>query len=209
MYKSFTILELIITILILSIIISLAIPKQKTAKLGLAKEQLILHLKYTRYIAMLDNKYKHKNIDETKPWHKARWTLKFYNCNSNVGGLYYIIFSDKDGSGTKPKKIETLKDPLTNKYIYATGACSKDNIIDKLEQVKVTQYFGVSKIEMSCNDTSSIGQLSFSSDGNVYTKFETYNKDAYKLEEQCNIKLYDKNNKHKTIYIEPKTGYIH
>jgi type II secretory pathway pseudopilin PulG len=204
MKKSFTIVEIIITILIISIILTLSTPKNTNSKLKYAKEQIIIHLKYTRYLAMLDNKFDHNN----QKWFKKRWTLKFQNCRTEIGGVYYLIYSDKDASGYQPKKIETLKDPLTNKYIYSYY-CEEDNLVDKLEQVKITEYFGVSKAEISCNDTSTIGQLSFGNDGNLYTYFDSIDSEAYKITEQCKIKLYDLDNQSEIINIEPSTGYIY
>ena len=160
--KSFTIIEIIIVILILSVILTLAIPKSNNSKLKLAKEQILTHLKYTRYLAMLDDKFEHNNTE----WFKKRWTLKFQNCYESVGGIYYRICSDKNIETAHVEKTDCLKDPLTKKYIYAFS-CKEDKQIDKLEQVKITEYFGVNKIEISCNDTSTIGQLSFGYDGNL------------------------------------------
>jgi len=202
MKKSFTILELIIVILVLSIILSLSIPKQTDSKLSLAKEQILIHLKYTRYLAMIDNKY-----DNNEKWYKKRWTLKFQNCRSSIGGIYYLIYSDDDASGYQPKKTETLQDPLTHKYIYSFF-CEEDNLIDKLEQVKITKYFNVTNAQISCNDTGTIGQLSFSHDGNMYTKFGI-SEENYKLDEKCEIILTDIYGNNERIFIEKDTGYIY
>ena len=37
--------------------------------------------------ALIDNKY---DLDDPL-WHKKRWTLKFFRCKENVGGIYYLL----------------------------------------------------------------------------------------------------------------------
>jgi hypothetical protein len=123
--KSFSLLELIFIILIVSIVASQSNIRNNLSKLQLAKQQLLLHLKYTRYIAMLDEKYDY----DDEEWYKKRWNLKFLNCRESIGGIYYVIYSDNDKDGHIDKE-ESLKDPLTNNHIYSFQ-CTKDSLYDK------------------------------------------------------------------------------
>jgi len=201
--KSFTLLELIFVISIIAIITSQVTLKNNISKLKLAKQQIILHLKYLRYIAMIDNKY-----DNTDPlWFRERWTLKFLNCNKNIGGLYYVIYSDKNQNGHISKN-ETLKDPLTNNYLYSYQ-CKEDNLYDKNNLVLLTKKYGIKDIKISCNDTSSVGQISFDSSGEAYSRLSTKNNDIkkYRLKSNCIIEIYDKNSK-EMIVINANTGFI-
>ena len=69
MKKSFTILELIIVLLLLSLLYTSFIPKINTNNIYELKNRLILQLKYLRYKALTDSKY-----DESdSKWHKKRW----------------------------------------------------------------------------------------------------------------------------------------
>ena len=59
---------------------------------------------------------------------------------------------------------------------------------------------------MSCNTTSTIGQISFGYDGKIYSQLGSNIKEITRT---CIIKLIDKDNNFTQIAVEPKTGYIH
>jgi hypothetical protein len=103
------------------------------------------------------------------------------------------------------KKVDTLQDPLNNKYLYS-NACQEDFLNDKSKNILLTKEYGIEKINVSCNTTSTIGQISFGYDGKIYSQLGTNIKE---IVNQCKIKLFDKHNNFKEIAIEPKTGYIH
>ncbi|MEA3497713.1 MAG: type II secretion system protein [Campylobacterota bacterium] len=197
--KSFSLLELIFVIVLIAIISSTIIPKTKISKLNLAANKIILYLNYTRYIAHIDNKF---DIEDDE-WRKKRWTLKFQRCSSSVGGLYYAVYSDTSGGTAHFKKSETLKDPLTNKYLYSGSDCQ--NSYDESKYILLTKEFGVVKVDVSCNTTSSIGQISFGYDGKIYSKLGNT---PVMITEPCRITLYNDKNEFVTISIEPNTGYI-
>ncbi len=204
MKQSFSILELIFAIVLISIVISQLIPKNNFSKLNLAADKIILYLKYTRYIAMIDNKF---DIQDDM-WFKERWTLKFQKCSKNVGGLYYVVFSDINHKGS-PNKSECLKDPITNKYLYSHYDCEASH--DESKYILLTKEFGVTNIDISCNSTSTIGQISFGNDGKVYSRLGTTpdNISKYEIKDTCYINMYDKQENKIIIAIEPETGYIH
>jgi len=197
--RSFSLLELIFVIVIVAIISSQIIPKSTISKLNLAVDKIILNLNYTRYIAHIDNKYD----VEDEQWKKKLWTLKFQRCSSSVGGLYYVIYSDESGGTAHFKKSETLKDPLSLKYLYSTSSCI--NRYDTSKYILLTKEYGVTKVEVSCNTTDAIGQISFGYDGRIYSQLGSNPKEILN---RCEIKLYDINDDFRTITIEPKTGYI-
>jgi len=202
--KSFTIVELIFSISLITIAISTFNFKNHINKLHLAKKQLLLHLRYARYIAMLDNFY-----DKNDPlWFRKRWRVKFLRCDKKIGGIYYVIYSDSNKNGHISKE-ETLKDPLTNNYIYSYQ-CHQDTIYDKSNFVLLTQQYDITDIKISCNDTTSLGQIIFGNNGNIFTKLSTkeYQSSKYTLKNNCFITLIDKNNNQETITITPTTGYI-
>jgi len=192
---------MIFVLIIISIVISQSIPKTQISQLNLASDKIILYLNYVRYIAHIDNKF-NKNDEE---WERKRWTLKFKNCNKKIGGLYYIVYSDMYGGTAHVKKEDTLKDPLNNKYLYSNG-CQEDTLNDKSKHILLTKEYGIEKIDVSCNTTSSIGQISFGYDGKIYSQLGTNIKE---IEKSCIIKLIDKENNFQEIVVESKTGYIH
>jgi hypothetical protein len=64
-------------------------------------------------------------------------------------------------------------------------------------------------VKISCNDTTSLGQLSFGSDGKVYSKLSNYNYESneYEIIEPCSLKFISKDGKSKEILINSDTGY--
>jgi hypothetical protein len=194
-------LEIIFVIIILAIISVLIIPKSQISKLNLASDKIILYLNYTRYIAHIDNKF---DINDQE-WQKKRWTLKFLNCNKTIGGLYYLVYSDTNGGTAHYKKTDTLTDPLNNKYLYSNG-CMEDSSNDKSKHTLLTKEYGITRIDVSCNTTSTIGQISFGYDGKIYSQLGT---NIREITQQCQIELFDERNNSTKIAIEPKTGYIH
>ena len=108
-----------------------------------------------------------------------------------------------------PNLEESLSDPLSNKKIYSSNKCESTNKTSKY--VLVTKVFNIMEIEISCNSTSSLGQISFGNDGKVYSKlspFENEN-DEYEITNQCIIKLINDKSESKELVIEPKTGYVY
>ena len=202
--KSFSFIELIFVLVIISIIATQFIPKNLNSNLELAANKIIMHLKHTKYQAMVDNKFNHKD----NFWFRERWTMKFQNCSSKVGGLYYVVYSDKNHGG-HINKSETLKDPLSQKWLYSNYDC--DASFNESKDILLTKEYGVTKVDVSCNATSTIGQISFGYDGKAYSKLGTKLTDTYKyeLKEKCAITLYDKSDDNVTIVIEPKTAYIY
>ncbi len=201
--RGFTLLEILLIITLLLIISAFINLNQPINKLELATKRLALYLKETRYKALVDDKYNH----EDQLWHKMRWTLKFFRCNKNDGGIYYIVYSDKNKKG-HPNVDEALDDPLTNRKIYSTNQCKETSEYSKY--TLLTKEFDVVGIDMTCNKTSGLGQISFGSDGRVYSKLSSNDGDFYEYEikNKCIIKVIDKNSKEISIEIYAKTGYV-
>ncbi len=160
----------------------------------------MLYLQYTRYISFIDDKYEYNNLE----YKKKLWTLKFQNCSKNIGGLYFVIYSDNDISTAHFKKTDCLKDPLTNKYMYSNNDCNANQ--DESKYILLTKQYGIKKVYLSCNTTSTIGQISFNSNGSIYSSLGS---DPQEIIKRCYLYLYDKNDHNITITIEPKTGYIY
>lgn len=204
MKKAFSLIETILVISIIVFIGGFIIQKIHTSNLDDAVKRISLYLKQTRYQALIDNKQK----DDEELWHKKRWTLKFLRCNKNIGGLYYNIYSDENETG-QASLSESLIDPLTNKRVYSTNKCEyKDNTS---KYVLLTKEFGIVDVQISCNNTSSLGQISFGNDGKVYSKLSSSANEYYEYEINsiCTIKFIDNESQTKTLKIMPKTGYIY
>ncbi len=204
--KSFSFLEIIAVLILIGIFYSAFVLKfdVKDNQLDIATDRLVLYLKHTRLQALIDDKF---DIHDNS-WHKKRWSLKFFRCSKSVGGLYYSIYSDVNHTG-QVAKSETLKDPLTNKYIYSDNKCEVKE--DRSKYVLLTQEFGITQIDVSCNETDSLGQLSFGSHGELYAKLSNIDQERYEysVKNPCEIALYNDKGDVSVIVVEGQTGYIY
>ena len=202
MKKSFSLLEIILVISLIGFLYTMFLPKTKINHIDEVSSKLSLYITYLRYKAFIDDKYNW----EDSLWHKKRWTIKFLRCRQSVGGIYYTIYSDKNKSG-HPSSEDSLKDPLTNKNIYTSNMCKENSLNSKY--VLLTKEFRISDVQISCNETTSLGQLSFGSDGKIYSKLSVYNNESneYEIDKPCTIKLISQDNESREIEIYPNTGY--
>ncbi|XOB61695.1 Tfp pilus assembly protein FimT/FimU [Campylobacterota bacterium DY0563] len=204
MKKSYSLIELILVIFLISILYYSISLNNHNNKLDELTNRIVLYLKQARYQALIDNK-KEKNQEL---WHKKRWTLKFFNCKKSVGGIYYVIYSDSNMTG-HPNLDESLKDPLTKKRIYSSNNCEVSENTSKY--VLITKEFDIENIKLTCNSTTTIGQISFGGDGKVYSKLSSNENqsDEYEIKERCKIDIRIKENERREIIIEGRSGYVH
>lgn len=204
MKKAFSLLEIIFILSILILIGSFSNLKLQNNSLDDLANRIVLYLKQTRYQALIENQEKKDDI----LWHKKRWTIKFFRCRKSVGGLYYVIYSDKNKKG-HPSSKEAMNDPLTKKKIYSSNKCELSP--NNSKYVLLTKEFNVKDINISCNKTNSIGQISFGSDGRIYSKLSSFENENYEYEikDKCKIELNTEGKGHEAIIIEGKTGYIY
>ena len=202
MKNSFSILELILVLFILSLITTTFYLKPHENKLSDAANRIELYLKQTRYQSLIDN----KEYQRDEKWHRQRWTFKFFNCSGNKG-IYYVIYSDENKKG-HPNENESLLDPLTKKRVYSTHNCEYDE--KRSKYVLLTKEFNVVDTNISCNSTKGLGQISFGNDGKVYSRLSTHENrsEDYEIKNSCYVELINKTGQKKSIKIEPNTGFI-
>ena len=159
----------------MSILSYIIIPNKNIDTLNIVTNKITIYLKQTRLQAFINDKY----TSSDPLWHKQRWTLKFFRCKKSVGGLYYVIYSDTNKTG-HPSASESLKDPLTNKNIYSSNNCNENSKNSKY--VLLSKEYDIVDVHLSCNETSSIGQLSFGSDSRVYSKLSNKHNEFYRAQ---------------------------
>lgn len=202
MKKSFSLLEIVLTILLISFIYTIFLPKNKINYIDEVTTRMQLYISYVRYKALIDDKFN----SEEPLWHKKRWTIKFFRCRESVGGIYYSIYSDNNKTGI-PSAEDSLKDPLSQKNIYSSNYCEENSSNSKF--VLLTKNFGITDVQISCNDTTSLGQLSFDSDGKVYSKLSNYANESneYEINKPCFLKFISKDGENKELVVNPYTSY--
>lgn len=171
--NSFSLIEIIIVLFILSLFYFFAKPKVFENNLIDAKEKTTFYLNYTKNLSMYYDPF---DIDE-KSWYKNRWNYKIQNCSSKVGGIYFVIYKDSNMRGYINKE-ETLKNPLTNKWFYSNYDCITTN--DESDDILLTEKFGITNAEFSCNDSSTLAHIIYYEDGNLYTSY------PYNIQKQVN-----------------------
>ncbi len=202
MKKAFSILEIILVISLITFLYTMFTPKTKINQIDELSNKLSLYISHLRYKALVDNKY-----DAEDPlWHKKRWTIKFFRCRQSVGGIYYVMYSDKNKTG-HPSSVDSLKDPLTNKNIYTSNSCKENSLNSK--HVLLTKEYGITDIQISCNETTSLGQLSFGNDGKIYSKLSAFDNESseYEIDEPCTIKFISNKDDARELKLYPITGY--
>ena len=197
---AFSLYEIIIVILLTSILALSISSNNKQNNSFLAANQILNHINLTRMHAMSDNIYNDKNLTH---WHKSRWTIKFMNCVSSVGGFYYVVFKDENLKGS-PNKTECAVDPITKKYLYSYNDCEAG--YDEDRKILITKEYGIKKITISCNKTTTIGQLSFGFFGEPYAKLSDKSTD-YLLNDDCFIEIIDEIGNSNSIKISTKSGF--
>ena len=202
MKKSFSLLEIVLTILLISFIYTIFLPKNKINYIDEVTTRMQLYISYVRYKALIDDKF---DLQDSL-WHKKRWTIKFFRCRESVGGIYYSIYSDNNKTGI-PSAEDSLKDPLSQKNIYSSNYCEENSSNSKF--VLLTKNFGITDVQISCNDTTSLGQLSFDSDGKVYSKLSNYANESneYEINKPCFLKFISKDAQSRELVINPYTSY--
>ena len=202
MKKSFSLLEIVLTILLISFIYTIFLPKNKINYIDEVTTRMQLYISYVRYKALIDDKF---DLQDSL-WHKKRWTIKFFRCRESVGGIYYAIYSDNNKTGI-PSAEDSLKDPLSQKNIYSSNYCEENSSNSKF--VLLTKNFGITDVQISCNDTTSLGQLSFDSDGKVYSKLSNYANESneYEINKPCFLKFISKDGENKELVVNPYTSY--
>ncbi|MCJ8325820.1 MAG: type II secretion system GspH family protein [Campylobacterales bacterium] len=198
--NAFTLLELIFVISILFIVLSFIKVKNYNTDLVSAQNTVLSNLKLIRYQALIDNKY---SLTEKK-WFKKQWTFKFRRCGKDIGGFYYLVYTDENMGG-KANHNESLKDPLSNKYLYSTWKCKQTQKNSKY--VLLTELYNIESVNVSCRKNDSLGKFSFSYDGKVFSSLSNQS-DMYIIKNDCEIKLNHKNGDSSIIIIN-KNGYTY
>jgi len=207
MKKSFFLLEFILVLVILGIVYSIFVPKKYISKLDEFSNRVLIYLHFTRFKALSDDVYfENTNSKDENLWHKRRWTMKFQKCRIDKGaGIYFSIYTDRNDKGHINKE-ESLKDPLTNKYIHSSNACEPNAQNSSFVLLK---NYGIKDVQISCNSTSSLGQISFGEDGKVYSRLSHLEKPYdYEIKTPCTIRFVSNLEGYREIVVHPNSGYI-
>jgi len=175
MKKAFTMIELIMVIVIIGILSATIVPKLNTNKLSEAAIQLVSDIRYTKHLAMIDDKY-----DTTEPyWYRQRWQIAFSTAHSTRS---YSIFSDSPSLSTgaydgNPSanitytKVEVARNPL-DKYRYMIGVANSNFDNSSIQRISskldIGKTYGIVDVKMSNGTNSTVKRILFDHLGRPY-----------------------------------------
>jgi hypothetical protein len=217
--NAFTLLELILVIIMISLLSKEFYTRLKDNTLYDAALQLKSHIRYTQHLAMIDDKYDSKDQN----WFKKRWQIVFVSSKAANGGPSYTIFSDTSGNSTgDANEIEIAINPM-NSNQRMTGGHSGDIDLN----INSKTFVGMNSLNLKY--TYGITDISFSKSCSVYGSKRIYfdyvgrpmkgklgkangggNTQAYEsknlISENCYITLI-KGNENIILKITPETGF--
>ncbi len=213
MKNSFTLLELLFVLVLISIIAIELLPRMKSNLLKQAAQQLIADIRYTQHLALTDDKYDPND----KVWFKKRWQIIFGQSVDTEQKLAYSIFSDNttDDDDAKPGLSELAIDPSNNNK-YLSGGYSgilKTSEPQANKKMNLGLSYGIDEYKFGGGCSARTRRISFDHYGRPIKDSLALYTTAYKkgrlLTKACTIELIDSNEGSIVINIEPETGYVH
>jgi prepilin-type N-terminal cleavage/methylation domain-containing protein len=223
MKKAFTMIELVFVIVVVGILSYMVASSFTRNPLREAADQLVMHIRYTQHLAMMDDKF---DPNESQ-WFMRRWAIRFQQ-NTPFGGVphdnvwAYTIFSDLPNfAGHHPDLAGMAFNP-ENTTQYLSGGYDNTLDIDDARAMRTLQLgikYGVTNITFGGGCRADTMFINFDYLGRPMNSFppaastHAYQPPVagwhYLLTNQCQIILTDASGNAITIAIEPETGYTH
>ena len=207
-------LELVFVIVVVGILAATMAPRFSRDSLEEASDKLISHLRYTKHLAMVDEKFDTNDVN----WYKERWQLRFSQTVSGVNVWAYTIFSDTSNHDGNPNIADEIAKNPTESNMYLSGGFSATIPITDTRRDKTMalgETYGIEDVQFNggCSAARRIAfdYLGRPIAGDISTSTKPYQSDRL-LSSQCRIVLCKNSpcdDKNVTIAIEPQTGYIH
>jgi hypothetical protein len=216
MKKGFTFFEAIIIICVVSVLSVIAIEYLfEPDALPLARDQIILHIRYAQHLAVMDDKFDSSD----QYWERKKWRIKFATSiyPEYAGGVKdaytYTIFADKDPKGNHSADYTTGEiavDPHTKKYLtggVSTGYASVHLRSDdpKAMPELALAYWKITGFKPSGGCGNSVA---FDEVGRPYT-ISTGIDSLKIMTSTCKWTLTHQSGESASICIEPETGWTH
>ncbi len=216
---AFTMLEMVFVIVVAGILATTIVPRFTRDNLQEAADQTISYLRYTKHLALIDDKFDTTDLK----WFKTRWQMVFAKNSGSGNEWSCTIFSDWKGTHSgNPDKDEIAKNPLDPKR-YLTGGTSGNALIHydssrATKELNIGDKYGIKEVKFigGCSSAKRIafdyiGRPIVGNQASMTSRFSS-SSGSRLLEKQCKIVLCQNspcNDKNSTIAIEPITGYIH
>ena len=147
--KAFTMIELILVIVVISILAALAIPRQNRDFRQEAADNILSAIRYTQHLALMDDKQKFNNAK----WQRRFWRIYFGTCENKI---FFAIGSDDDMTGSNNGRVdhnESAIDPANGKLMWALDgdSCAGSSLSssDLSPNIFLGKKYGVTTISTS------------------------------------------------------------
>ena len=222
---AFTLLELIIVIVVIGILAATVSPTFQRDPLAEAAHQVSSHLRYTKHLAMVDNKFNSNDPN----WYKARWQMFFTKEKGEDYHWAYTIFSYGAGHTGNPDLSEVAVNPLDSTKLmtggYSGNLITQYNGDRASNELNIGHEYDVKDIIMTggCKLPTTRLRIEFDYYGRpIYDNQKLFdsiyekNGKSMLVQTQCQITLCSvadcksaSSDEKISIAIEPETGYIH
>jgi type II secretory pathway pseudopilin PulG len=198
-YNSFTLLEAILSIVIISILSSLIIPKQQDSKLFLARDQLIEDINIIVFKASMDDIFQND-----KDFYPDLWQIKFIKQINNKKVVAYAIYANVGKTKTLNKKDKTIINPLSYKPLASSGYYGGLDTNKSSKEVYLSSRYQIDDLKLSKNCSRySSRKLLFDSLGRIHI-----NNNGRLAKGICKISLFKKEIEVK-ICIDSQSSFIY
>jgi prepilin-type N-terminal cleavage/methylation domain-containing protein len=204
MRRAFTFIEIVVVVVIVGILTAIVISSFKEDNIELAKEEMILRLRYAQHLAVMEDKFN----TEQGFWDRRRWR---FHCSDATRSCAVLAPSQLTPAGVvinPPIPSDFALDPqdrtlLTGDCMGAVG-CSDLNTTQRLA---LGSKWGISRIEKSNNCRGAAGVLTiiFDEIGRPYG----LNGDTPELlNATCRITITHSQEGQESFCVEPETGFV-
>ena len=188
--ESFTLMEFIIVIVVVSILTTSISPYLERNPMREVLNQVKRHVMLTQHMAMVNDVYDAKK----SKWFKAMWRISFRTKNC------YVVSSNID-LDTNYDREESAFDSMSKTLLYSNNKCELESTDNK--SMFLYEEFNIDKIEFS----NACGSNRFIAFDNLGRPHKTLIKLNDYLKSDCIITFYSQTQKGE-IKIRPETGYV-
>jgi prepilin-type N-terminal cleavage/methylation domain-containing protein len=200
MRRAFTFIEIIAVVVIVGILTAIVISSFKEDKIGLAKEEMILRLRYAQHLAVMDDKFN----PEQGLWDRRRWR---FNCNNARSCAVFAPSNPGGALVSSDFAVDPQDRTLLTGDCRGLTDCSDANTTQRLA---LGLRWGISNIattNIATNGNCGGGDLTIIFD-EIGRPYIINGGAPALLSETCKITITNPEEGQESFCVEPETGFV-